>query len=100
VFLQLMSDELRSSARRWNIQHLIAYRFWILPLEWKTLPCLNNHNESCSLCNQELTRQNLDRGITRSLVGPDPDGITTKSDSELLSLPLGKFWVINGHTTI
>ncbi|KAH7247243.1 uncharacterized protein BKA55DRAFT_514584 [Fusarium redolens] len=93
VFWQLTTDELRSSASKWNVRHLIAYRLLINPLEWKTLPCLNDHNESCSLCNPELTHQNLDWGIVQSLVGSNPDGITTKSDSELLSLPLGQFWV-------
>ncbi|EXL39706.1 hypothetical protein FOCG_17678 [Fusarium oxysporum f. sp. radicis-lycopersici 26381] len=93
VFWQLKSDELRSSASKWNVRHLIAYRLLVHPLEWKTLPCLNDHNESCSLCNPRLAYQNLDWRIIQSLVGSNPDGITTKSDSELLTLPLGQLWV-------
>lgn len=95
VFWQLNHDELRSSASKWNVRHLIAFRLLIHPLEWRILPCLRaDHTESCPVCKSELTvPQKLDWNITKYLVGANPQGLTTKSDTELLSLPSGQFWV-------
>lgn len=94
VILQLSGKELISSASRWKVRHLIAYRLLIRPDE-AFLPILTiDHDGGCPVCSDDPSGpQKLNHGRTKALVGENPRDLWTKTECELMQLPDGFFWV-------
>ncbi|KAI1287845.1 hypothetical protein F5Y03DRAFT_380249 [Xylaria venustula] len=91
VISQLSGKELRSSASRWTIRHLIAYRLLIHP-EAAFLAVLQPEHDECPICEEGLS-QTIDHVNTRALVEDSPRNLFVKSDHDLIRLPGGFFWI-------
>jgi hypothetical protein len=94
VLAQLDDNELRSSASRWKLRHLIAYRLLIRSQKSFLQVLKTDHTEQCPVChNDELRTQRLNRNFVQDLIGEGPRGLFVKTESELLDLPAGIFWL-------
>lgn len=91
---------MNSSASRWTRRHLIAYRLLVQP-EAKFLPILKtDHDTQCPVCKPgKPCSQTLDQPNTQSLLRENPRNLSKKTDSELIRLPEGFFWVALAEAT-
>ncbi|KAK0639582.1 hypothetical protein B0T16DRAFT_246005 [Cercophora newfieldiana] len=96
VLLQLTPRELASSASRWTLRHLIAYRLLVRP-EAAFLPVLRtDHDQRCPVCSpggHQYYPQTIDRARTDTLTGTTPRNLCLKTEHELMQLPHGVLWV-------
>lgn len=95
VIAHLDAKELTSSASNWNLRHLIAYRLLVSPEEDR-LPIIQaDHDDWCPVCTQDrsFSEQKLNHAMTEALIGRNPPNLHHKTDSELLQLPGGFFWI-------
>ncbi|UKZ82973.1 hypothetical protein TrVFT333_010774 [Trichoderma virens FT-333] len=96
VTTQLGASDRKSSASRWNIRHLVAYRLLIKEEKNEVIVPLfkDDHGTQCPICNQDaICSQKLDESAYQALVGEAPRNMYAKSESELMRLPYGFFWV-------
>lgn len=91
---QLQENELSSSASRWAFRHLLGFRLLTLP-ERTFLSVLNvDHKDCCTICNAgSAYPQKVDHYWTNILTSDCPIKLLASTDSELLRLPGGFFWV-------
>ncbi|KAH7303000.1 hypothetical protein B0I35DRAFT_196080 [Stachybotrys elegans] len=93
VILQLNKRELTSSASRWNIHHLIAYRLRVYPDEAFLSELRADHNLYCPLCGaSEFCPQKLNHTRTKELIAENPRDFFTKTDCELMQSQDGFLW--------
>lgn len=94
VVLQLEPKHLSSSASRWKLDHLVAYRLLVSPGS-DFLPILGDHQDHCPLCNDggPSYTQRLDNVRVQALVGDGAHRLNTKTQRELMQSPDGFFWV-------
>lgn len=93
VLLQLQDEELRRSASRWTVRHLVAYRL----LTEKDEPVLdilkNEHDEGCTICTAgSVSSPALDAPMTRALIQGPRLNVFQSSESELMRCSHGPFW--------
>lgn len=92
TILDLTQEERCRSASRWTRRHLITYRLLTQP-EQAWLPILASTHGQCPQCHEQSPVQNINRAWTDHLTGETPRRLTTRTESELASLPGGFFWV-------
>lgn len=91
---QLREDELMRSASRWSFRHLLGFRLLTLPEKPFLEAFITDHENHCPLCNTERrSSQNVDHYWTKLLTSDCPIDFPKSTDSELLRLPGGFFWV-------
>jgi hypothetical protein len=95
VIVQLNENELKSSASKWKIRHLIAYRLLVGHSEEAFLQILRtDHDELCPVCRDDQScPQKLNRERTKAFTEGGPRDLHAKTECELLQLPDGFFWV-------
>jgi hypothetical protein len=95
VIVQLNENELKSPASKWKIRQLIAYRLLVSHSEEAFLQILGtDHDELCPVCRDDQPcPQKLNREWTKALTEGGPRDLHAKTESELLQLPDGFFWV-------
>jgi hypothetical protein len=92
---ELRGEELKCSASNWTERHLIAYRLLPQPEKEILRTFKSDHDNQCpvckpgSTCPQQLNRQNLEVLVRK----PCPLNLFRSSETELMELPHGHFWV-------
>ena len=90
---QLTKDELTRSASRWGLRHLLGFRLLTLP-EKPFLKIIKGEHESCPLCYPERPcSQEIDPDWVAILTSNCHLDVLRSTDSQLLRLPGGFFWV-------
>lgn len=94
VISQLSREELVSSASQWTLRHLLAYRL-LVETDRTMLPTFRDgHDQQCPVCEtRQQGPQHINRDKTDALLGENPRELLTKSESELMGLSDGFFWV-------
>lgn len=95
VIRQLSETELKSSTSKWRFRHLIVYRLLLRCSQESFLPILGpDHEEQCPVCvDSQTCSQKLNHARTKILTGNNPRNLYHVSESELMRLPEGFFWV-------
>ncbi|KAK3331664.1 hypothetical protein B0T19DRAFT_413733 [Cercophora scortea] len=90
-----LGAEAVSPASKWNSRHLVAYRLLTHPQDDAFLEVFKaDHDAQCPLCTDDQPyAQKIDHTSTNRLIGQNPRGLCEKSESELMRLPDGFFWV-------
>lgn len=91
---QLKPKEVMRSASRWSFRHLLGFRLLTLPEKPFLEGFKTDHKNHCPVCNTERqSSQNVDHYWTKLLTSDCPIDFRKSTDSELLRLPGGFFWV-------
>ncbi|PYI01211.1 hypothetical protein BO78DRAFT_464784 [Aspergillus sclerotiicarbonarius CBS 121057] len=92
LLAQLEKPELTQPASRWTLRHLLGYRLLTLP-ERPFLDILSVEHERCPVCHPAGPRAlDLDHYWAQVLMVTPPN-LYDATDSDLLRLPGGFFWV-------
>lgn len=93
LLAHLTGKELNSSASRWGLRHLLGFRLLTLP-EHPFLDIFKEEHENCPRCYPERPCwQEINHHWTAVLTSTCPLDYLSCTDSELLQLPGGPFWV-------
>ena len=92
---QLREHELTSSASRWTDRHLIAYRLLAYPERQFLETFRSDHDNQCPVCKPaEACPQQMDQHRLKAFTrDPCPLDLFRTTESELMRLPDGPFWV-------
>lgn len=95
VTSQLNGKESNSPASGWTYRHLIAYRLLTSPAKPYLTILKPDHDNQCPVCNpHKACRQRLDHDRLRVLADEYcPRNLFQCTESELMRLPNGAFWV-------
>lgn len=94
LIAHLQEDELSRSASRWAFRHLLGFRLRTLPERTFLEVLKDDHKNCCTICNtQSAYSQKVDHYWTEILTSDCPIKLLKSTDSELLRLPGGCFWV-------
>ncbi|QUC22974.1 uncharacterized protein UV8b_07215 [Ustilaginoidea virens] len=94
VLSQLTKDQLRSSASKWSLHHLIAYRLITQPEKSFLGAFENDHKHECPICqpNKPSTQQ-IDGDMLESLLQGVTRSDLLESERKLMQRPGGTFWI-------
>jgi hypothetical protein len=96
VIRQLSQEDLSRPASKWNARHLPTYRLLIHPEGDFLSVFLSDHEERCPMTTCIADRscyQKLNHEQTQSLIGDNPGNLGQRTESELMQLRDGFFWV-------
>ncbi|KAK1762136.1 hypothetical protein QBC33DRAFT_614516 [Phialemonium atrogriseum] len=97
VTSQLNEKELNSPASGWTYRHLIAYHLLTSPAKPYLTIFKTDHDNECPVCKpHKPCRQRLDGVLTDD---PCPRNLFQCTESELMRLPNGAFWVALARAT-
>lgn len=95
LIAQLHENELSKPASSWTFRHLLSFRLLTLPETSFLGVFQDDHKTRCPICirHEGDCSQKVDRHLTEVLTSDCHLNILKSTDSELLQLPGGFFWV-------